>query len=284
MSNTISTGTCNHAEGQSNFIYNGSYNHAEGGDHRINETGSKGYNSVRNRSNTVDDNYASDICGSNNTVKGCEYTSVSGYYNTVTNNSCHFIYGNHLISGDEKHKNNKTALVIGEYNNNNFINTEYVLTNDPIYYFNYGIQTYYYIKNDEYYPIQLLLYTTPNDKWYELVNNEYIQTQDKEMVENKEYYYRYSNTDYRLIKIANTKITQPIYEIKQYIMIAGNGFNENNRSNALELDYEGNLQTSGDIINGDGVVLGAYISNEKIDEIWGSVFGGGRVCLVQTNS
>ena len=65
-------------------------------------------------------------------------------------------------------------------------------------------------------------------------------------------------------------------------MIAGNG-SYNNRSNALELDYQGNLRTSGDIVNGDGVVLGAYISNEKIDEIWDSVFGGGRVCLVQTS-
>ena len=55
------------------------------------------------------------------------------------------------------------------------------------------------------------------------------------------------------------------------LFIAGNGIYEK-RSNALELDYRGNLNTSGDIMNGDGVIVGASISNEVLDNIWNEVF------------
>ncbi len=262
--------------GDNNLIF-GDVNSVSGNQNIIGGTSNKIVTIEKNK-------YSRDnaIFGSINSIYSGESSIIGGTYNT-SYNSFQFIFGTSLQSGNTDTINSaRSALVIGECNENCFTDTEYVLTNDTIYYDTHS-KTYYYIKNDEYYKIEILSNTTPNSNWYELVNDEYIKTQDKEMIENKEYYYRYSDTDYRLIKIKNTEITQPIYEIKQYIMIAGNGIYDN-RSNALELDYQGNLQTSGDIINGDGVVLGAYISNEKIDEIWDNIFGGGRVCLVQTSS
>ena len=100
------------------------------------------------------------------------------------------------------------------------------------------------------------------------------------------YYFKVRDTEeYQRLVFADDPITeQLIKKIPEYNFIIGAGTAESNRKNSLELDYQGNLRTSGNIVNGDGVVLGAYISNEKIDEIWDSVFGGGRVCLVQTSS
>lgn len=210
---------------------------------------------------------ANAIFGSNNSIYSGNDNIIGGDSNK-SYNSHQFIFGTNLQSGSiDTLKIARSALLIGEHNETD---TKYILTNDTIYYDIYG-KIYYYIKDNNYYKIDVLTYTTPNSNWYELVNDEYIQTQDKEMIENKEYYYRYSDTDYRLIKIENTEITQPIYEIKQYIMIAGNGTYEK-RSNALELDYQGNLNTSGDIVNGDGVIVGASISNDVLDNIWNEVF------------
>ena len=281
--NTSVIGNCNimggnspdGCNGDNNLIF-GDANEINGDNNLIGGTGNRIYKT--NSTDTVENNV---IFGYINKSYSTINNIIGGTSNEVYNSN-QFVYGTRLLSGNEEYKTSRTTLLTGEFNNNNFINVEYVLTKDTVYYDTAKI--YYYIKNNEYHKIKILWRKTPDNSWYELINDEYIQTQDKEMIENKEYYYKYSDTDYRLIKIANTEITQPIYEIKQYIIIAGNGFNEDNRSNALELDYQGNLQTSGGIVNGDGVVLGAYISNEKIDEIWDSVFGGGRVCLVQTSS
>ena len=278
------TGDCNIIGGTSQYDCNGSNNLVFGNVNEVNGNNNliSGVNNKIQKNNSIDFSDSNAIFGSINNIYSVTNNIIGGKGNKSYNNS-QFIFGQYLLSGDENNKNSRTALTIGEYNNNSFTNIEYILTKDTIYYYNYA-KLYYYIKNEIYYPIEVLNYTTPNSNWYELINDEYAQTKDKEMLENKDYYYRYSNDDYRLIKIANTEITQPIYEIKQYIIIAGNGINTDNRTNALELDYQGNLKTSGDIVNGNGVAVGAYISNEKIDEIWNSIFEEGRVCLVQTSS
>ena len=66
-------------------------------------------------------------------------------------------------------------------------------------------------------------------------------------------------------------IDEILYEESYHLFIAGNGIYEK-RSNALELDYRGNLNTSGDIVNGDGVIVGASISDDVLDNIWNEVF------------
>ena len=67
-------------------------------------------------------------------------------------------------------------------------------------------------------------------------------------------------------------IDETLYEESYHLFVAGNGTSDEKRSNALELDYQGNLNTSGDIVNGDGVIVGASISNEVLDNIWNEVF------------
>ena len=65
---------------------------------------------------------------------------------------------------------------------------------------------------------------------------------------------------------------QLIKKIPEYNFIVGAGTAESTRKNSLELDYQSNLKISGDIVNGNGVIVGASISNEVLDNIWNEVF------------
>ena len=76
----------------------------------------------------------------------------------------------------------------------------------------------------------------------------------------------------RLVFADDPIIEQLLKKITKYNFIVGAGTAESTRKNSLELDYQGNLNTSGDIVNGDGVILGASISNEVLDNIWNEVF------------
>ena len=150
--------------------------------------------------------------------------------------------------------------------------------------------TYYCVKiNNLYYAVKLPYSREDYTRGYYEKNDsgEYVSVKGlyPYFLKDRIYYSKVRDTEeYQRLVFADDPITeQLIKKIPEYNFIIGAGTGESARKNSLELDYQGNLQTSGDIINGDGVVVGAYISNEKIDEIWDSVFGGGRVCLVQTS-
>lgn len=218
---------------------NGDYNIASG----IGKIITGNYNAAFNNWNTIEGNF-NFITGNNNNIKG----------------SLQNLLGNYLIHN----QSNKSATVVGEFNQDTktfFLTSDTTIQDDKIYYFDSEGQNQV-IKNYNSKP------SSPKD-YYELDSSGvYIKTTDTEWVEGKKYYNQ--NGD-RMFFTGDT-IDEVLYEESYHLFIAGNGISEEDRSNALELDYRGNLNTLGDIVNGDGVIVGASISNEVLDNIWNEVF------------
>lgn len=59
---------------------------------------------------------------------------------------------------------------------------------------------------------------------------------------------------------------------KPYLLSVGNG-TADKLSNAFIVDYDGTVKASNQIIDGNGVIVGASISADRIEEIWDTVFG-----------
>lgn len=237
-------GTSQKCSGDNNLIsggfsnINGDYNIAAG----IGKTITGNYNAAFNNWNTIEGNF-NFITGDNNNIKG----------------NAQNLLGNDLVHNQSK----KSATIIGESNQDTktfFLTSDTTIQDDKIYYFDSKGQNQV-IKNYNSKP------SSPKD-YYELDSSgEYVKTTDTEWIEGKKYYNQ--NGD-RMFFTGDT-IDEVLYEESYHLFIAGNGI-YGKRSNALELDYRGNLNTSGDIVNGDGVIVGASISNEVLDNIWNEVF------------
>lgn len=256
ITNTVSTsslsgdynlliGTSQECSGDNNLIgggfsnINGNYNIAAG----IGKTITGNYNAAFNDWNTIEGDF-NFVVGNSNNIKG-KYQNLLG--------TC-------LIHNQSK----KSATIIGEFNQDTktfFLTSDTTIQYDKIYYFDSKGQNQV-IKNYNSKP------SSPKN-YYELDSSgEYVKTTDTEWIEGKKYYNQ--NGD-RMFFTGDT-IDETLYEESYHLFIAGNGTLSGKRSNALELDYRGNLNTSGDIVNGDGVIVGASISNEVLDNIWNEVF------------
>lgn len=221
-----------------------------------------GYSNINGDSN-ITAGFGQNIVGSSNTalnswntVKG-DYNFAIGNYNNIEGNLQNLL-GNHLIHN----QSNKSATIIGEFNQDTktfFLTSDTTIQDDKIYSFDSKGQNQIIVKSSK--P------SSPKD-YYELDSSgEYVKTTDTEWIEGKKYYNQ--NGD-RMFFTGDT-IDETLYEESYHLFIAGNGI-YGKRSNALELDYRGNLNTSGDIVNGDGVIVGASISNDVLDNIWNEVF------------
>lgn len=204
------------------------------------------------------------IVGSNNTalnswntVKG-NYNFAVGNYNNIEGNLQNLL-GNYLVHNQSK----KSATIIGEFNQDTktfFLTSDNTIQSNKIYYFDSKGKNKIIIES--YKP------SSPKD-YYELNSSgEYVKTSDIEWVEDKKYYNQNGNR----IFFTGDAIDEILYEESYHLFIAGNGISDEKRSNALELDYQGNLTIAGNIINGNGVLLGSSISNKALDNIWNEVF------------
>lgn len=224
-----------------------------------------GGNSNITGSNNIAAGTGQKITGSNNTALN-NWNTIEGNFNFAIGNfnsakgNLQNLLGNYLIHNQSK----KSATIIGEFNQDIktfFLTVDITIQDNKIYYFDSEGQNQV-IKNYNSKP------NSPKD-YYELNSSgEYVKTNDTEWIEGKKYYNQ--NGD-RMFFTGDT-IDEVLYEESYHLFIAGNGTSEEDRSNALELDYQGNLNTSGDIINGNGVRLGASISNDSLDNIWNEVF------------
>lgn len=215
---------------------NGDYNIAAG----IGKNITGNYNATFNDWNTIEgnDNF---VTGNRNNVKG----------------NCQNLLGTYLIHN----QSNKSATIIGEFNKDiKILTSDITIQDNKIYYFDSEGKNKILIESHK--P------SSPKD-YYELNSSgEYVKTTDTEWVEGKKYY----NQDGNRIFFTGDTIDEVLYEESYHLFIAGNGISDEKRSNALELDYQGNLNTSGDIVNGDGVIVGASIPNDVLDNIWNEVF------------
>ena len=313
--NIVSGYDGNHAQGYNNLISNGSFNDVTGSNNII----QNGENlTVAGSNNIIQDGENSFTCGVYNNLKGSnqillgehlssindlERTSiVIGNYNKDLSDK--YVYINvedKKYYQDEKYYDLEYNLLFVQPKENFLIEPKGILyehTDDDKYILSqddeimsYDVNKQYYIKiNNLYYEVKLP-YTRENyiRSYYEKNDSgEYIYVEGlyPYFLKDRTYYTKLDGAEeYQRLVFADDPITEQLLKkIPKYNFIVGAGTAESARKNSLELDCQGNLQTSGDIINGNGVVIGAYISNEKIDEIWDSVFGGGRVCLVQTSS
>ena len=232
------SGSYNIIGGNSSNI-NGNSNIAAGTGQTITGVGNAAFNNW----NTIEGNF-NFITGNNNNIKG----------------SFQNLLGQDLIHN----QSNKSATVVGEFNQDTktfFLTQDDTIQSNKIYYFDSEGQNQV-IKNYNSKP------SSPKN-YYELDSlGEYVKTTDEEWVEGKKYY----NQNGDRIFFTGDTIDEVLYEESYHLFIAGNGASDEKRSNALELDYQGNLNTSGDIVNGDGVIVGASISNEVLDNIWNEVF------------
>ena len=215
---------------------NGDYNIAAG----IGKTITGNYNAAFNDWNTIEgnDNF---VVGNHNNIKG----------------NCQNLLGTYLIHNQSK----KSATIIGEFNKDiKTLTSDITIQDNKIYYFDSEGKNKIIIES--YKP------SSPKD-YYELDSSgAYIKTTDTEWVESKKYY----NQNGDRIFFTGDTIDETLYEESYHLFIAGNGTSDEKRSNALELDYQGNLTIAGNIINGNGVLLGSSISNEALDNIWNEVF------------
>lgn len=215
---------------------NGVYNIAAG----IGKTITGNYNAAFNDWNTIEgnDNF---VVGNRNNIKG----------------NCQNLLGTYLIHNQSK----KSATIIGEFNKDiKTLTSDITIQDNKIYYFDSEGKNKIIIES--YKP------SLPKD-YYELDSSgAYIKTTDTEWVESKKYY----NQNGDRIFFTGDTIDETLYEESYHLFIAGNGTSDEKRSNALELDYQGNLTIAGNIINGNGVLLGSSISNEALDNIWNEVF------------
>lgn len=191
-----------------------------------------------------------------NTIKGNNNFAV-GNDNNIEGNLQNLL-GNYLV-----HNQSKSSTIIGEFNQDIktfFLTSDVIIQDNKIYYLDSKGQNQVIIKS--YKP------NSPKD-YYELNSSgEYIKTTDTKWVEGKKYY----NQDGNRIFFTGDVIDEILYEELYHLFIAGNGTSDEKRSNAFELDYQGNLAVAGNIINGEGVLLGSSISNEVLDNIWNEVF------------
>ena len=258
MGNIASTVSTSSLSGDYNLLI-GTHQKCSGSDNLI----SGGFSDISG-SNNIAAGTGQKIVGSNNTVLN-NWNTVKGDYNFAIGNSNNIegnlqnLLGNYLVHNQSK----KSATIIGEFNQDTktfFLTLDTAIQNDKIYYLDSKGQNQIIVKS--YKP------SSPKD-YYELNSSgAYIKTTDTEWVEGKKYY----NQDGDRIFFTGDTIDEVLYEESYHLFIAGNGTSDEKRSNALELDYQGNLNTSGDIINGDGVIVGASISNEDLDNIWNEVF------------
>lgn len=222
-----------------------------------------GYSNINGDSN-ITAGFGQNIVGSSNTalnswntVKG-DYNFAIGNYNNIEGNLQNLL-GNHLIHN----QSNKSATIIGEFNQDTktfFLTSDTTIQDDKIYSFDSKGQNQIIVKSSK--P------SSPKD-YYELNSSgEYVKTTDTEWIEGKKYY----NQNGDRIFFTGDTIDEVLYEESYHLFIAGNGTSDEKRSNALELDYQGNLTIAGNIINGNGVLLGSSISNEALDNIWNEVF------------
>lgn len=314
--NTVSGYDGNHAQGYNNLISNGSFNDVTGSNNII----QNGENlTVAGSNNIIQDGENSFTCGFYNNLKGSNQILLGEHLSSINDlEKTSIVIGNYnkdlsdkyvyINVEDEKYYQNERYYDL-EYNllfvqpKENFLvkpkdDVLYEHTNDDKYILSqdneimsYDVNKQYYIKIDNLYYEVKLPYTRDNyiRGYYEKNDSgEYISVKGRYpyFLKDRTYYTKLDGAEeYQRLVFADDPIIEHLLKkIPKYNFIVGAGTAESTRKNSLELDYQGNLKTSGDIINGDGVVLGAYISNEKIDEIWDSVFEGGRVCLVQTSS
>lgn len=301
--NTVSGYDGNHAQGYNNLISNGSFNDVTGSNNII----QNGENlTAAGSNNIIQDGENSFTCGVYNNLKGSNQILLGEHLSSINNlERTSIVIGNYnkdlsdkyvyINVEDKKYYQNERYYDL-EYNllfvqpKENFLvkpkDVLYEHTNDDKYILSqdneimsYYVNKQYYIKIDSLYYEVKLPYTRDNyiRGYYEKNDSgEYISVKGRYpyFLKDRTYYTKLDGTEeYQRLVFADDPITeQLIKKIPEYNFIVGAGTAESTRKNSLELDYQGNLNTSGDIVNGDGVIVGASISNEVLDNIWNEVF------------
>lgn len=262
--NNTASGSYSHAEGYSTEA-SGDESHVEG-----NGTTASGYASHAEGDSATASGYASHAEGYNSIASG-DYSHAEGYGTTARNRSAHvegeynipenvYSFGEGLSSTISLKKSSVIDLyknVIVDENDNisldNSVNT--VIEDNSLgdsdrinYYFRQGY--YYMILPDDSTPVKI-------KNWYDGSTG-------------------YKNIDVEELVVRRSKIQG------KYVHIVGNGWNENNRSNAHTLDWNGNAWYQGDVyVGGEDQDNGAkklateeYVDNAIDEAIESGDFGG----------
>lgn len=192
---------------------------------------------------------ANNLSSDSDTDCNLSYSLISGY-NIKLNNTCagSLISGQYLQVPDIRFN---SSAILGQYNDKDDLKTLAQVSDVP-YSNNRFIKvddTYYkiYLESSEFIPSE--------SNVYELNSGSFTLSTDSAYDSSKNYFKLVDNS-YNIIRISGSTVTDVLYESQQVAMMIGNGSSDSQRSNALVLNYNGDLHISGTLYADGGIPSG----------------------------
>lgn len=189
---------------------------------------------------------ANNLLTDSDTNYNLSYSLISGY-NIKLNGNCagSLISGQYLQVPDTRFN---SAAILGQYNDKDDLKT-LAQVSGVSYSNNRFIKiddTYYkiYLESSEFVPSE--------SNVYELNSGSFTLSTDS-VYDSSKNYFKLIDSSYNIIRISGSTVTDVLYEPQQVAMMIGNGSSDSQRSNALVLNYNGDLHISGTLYADGGI-------------------------------